>query len=135
MVEIIKHENVNLAIIVRNDFHKSGVTFLTENENYQQLAYMSHEKGKKITPHIHQEFKREIYKTQEVLFIKEGVLKVNFFSLKKKFLFSKFLNQGDLILLMDGGHGFEVMEDLKMIEVKQGPFYQDSDKIKFYEKH
>jgi hypothetical protein len=30
-----------------------------------------------------------------------------------------------------GGHGFEILEDCLFIEVKQGPFVEGEDKIRF----
>ena len=34
-------------------------------------------------------------------------------------------------MLSNGGHGFKVLKDVKMIEVKQGPYSLKLDKIKF----
>ncbi|MHA1381691.1 MAG: hypothetical protein ACTSRG_25255 [Candidatus Helarchaeota archaeon] len=40
------------------------------------------------------------------------------------------LNDGDLIVLLSGGHGFKFLEETKMIEIKQGPYTgRDNDKI------
>ena len=47
------------------------------------------------------------------------------------FLESRILNQGDVVLLAYGGHGFEMLEDSEMIEVKQGPYAGDMDKVRF----
>lgn len=131
MVEEIKHNGELLAIIVRDDFSTPGITFFTANELSQQLAYMQHPEGKIIEPHIHKPVRREVLYTQEVLFIKEGKLKVDFYDDDQIYLESKYLLKGDVILLIKGGHGFEVMEDLKMIEVKQGPFAGENDKVRF----
>ena len=130
MKEIIFFEKL-FAIIVSNNFQKDGITFFTENESSQQLAFMKHPKGKVIEPHFHNPVKRTIYDTQEVLYIKKGTLKVDFYDDEKKTLGSEFLNKGDLIMLMKGGHGFSVIEDLEMIEIKQGPYLGENDKIKF----
>lgn len=131
MVEEIKHNGELLAIIVRDDFSTPGITFFTANELSQQLAYMQHPEGKIIEPHIHKPVRREVLYTQEVLFIKEGKLKVDFYDDDQTYLESKYLLKGDVILLIKGGHGFEVMENLKMIEVKQGPFAGENDKVRF----
>lgn len=131
MVEEIKHNDELLAIIVRDDFSTPGITFFTANELSQQLAYMQHPEGKIIEPHIHKPVRREVLYTQEVLFIKEGKLKVDFYDDDQTYLESKCLHKGDVILLIKGGHGFEVMENLKMIEVKQGPFAGENDKVRF----
>ena len=50
---------------------------------------------------------------------------------KKKYLMSKILNKGDVILLVNGGHGFEMLEKTEMIEVKQGPYIDGKDKTRF----
>jgi len=131
MVEEIKHNDELLAIIVRDNFSTPGITFFTANELSQQLAYMQHPEGKIIEPHIHKPVRREVMYTQEVLFIKEGKLKVDFYDDDQTYLESKYLHKGDVILLIKGGHGFEVMENLKMIEVKQGPFAGENDKVRF----
>ena len=78
-VEEIKHNNLTLAIIVKNNFHKPGINFFTPNRYSQQLAYMSHQKGKTIDPHIHKRIQRKVNFTQETLFIRKGVLEVYFF--------------------------------------------------------
>ncbi|HHY74173.1 MAG TPA: hypothetical protein GX497_13315 [Bacillus bacterium] len=131
LIEKIDSENLLLAIVIRNSFSKSGVTFVTPPELSQQLAYMNHPKGKIIEPHVHNPVKREVIYTQEVLFIKKGVLRVDFYSDEKSYLESRVLNAGDTILLIQGGHGFEVIEEVEMIEVKQGPYAGDVDKTRF----
>lgn len=119
------------AIVIRNTFDKKGITFFTEENLSQQLAYMSHPKGKTIQPHIHKPIERTVAYTQEVLIIKDGILKVDFYSEQQEYLESISLKKGDIILLIKGGHGFSVTEDVKMIEVKQGPYAGDKDKIRF----
>ena len=74
---------------------------------------------------------RELKDTCEVIYIKKGKLRVDFYDNTKTYLESHVLNGGDVILLSRGGHGFEVIEDVEMIEVKQGPYKQELDKDKF----
>lgn len=131
MFEEIKNNEKIIAIIVRDDYQKTGVSFFTPNDFSQQLAFMSHEKGKKIQPHFHNKISRVINFTKEVLFIKKGKLRVDFYDDKQNYLESRILNAGDVILLVSGGHGFEALDDLEMFEVKQGPFYADKDKTRF----
>ena len=131
MIEEVHFQTEVLAIIVRRNFHKEGIHFFTSNDLSQQLAYMSHPTGKEIEPHVHKKVQREVYFTQETLFIRKGKLKVDFYSVDQKYLESRILESGDVILLIKGGHGFEVLEDLEMFEVKQGPYAGDEDKIKF----
>ena len=130
-IEIIKDNNENLAIIIRNNFSMEGIKFFTPDDFSQQLAYMHHKKGKKIRPHSHKPLTREIRFTQEVLFIKNGRLKVDLYQSNHSYHSTHILCAGDAILLAGGGHGFEVLEDIEMIEVKQGPYAGDMDKTHF----
>ena len=120
-----------LAIIVRRDFSSSGVHFFTPDEFSQQLGYMKHPVGKTIQPHVHAPVKRQVTYTQEVLFVKKGRLRVDFYDDKQTYLESRVLEAGDVILLASAGHGFEVLEDLEMFEVKQGPYSEEADKGRF----
>ncbi|HEX8060303.1 MAG TPA: hypothetical protein VF473_05170 [Cyclobacteriaceae bacterium] len=131
MIEEIKHGDQMMAIIVKDSYKKPGITFFTSGEWSQQLAYMQHPKGKVIDPHVHNPVKREVHYTQEVLLIKKGKLRVDFYTDDQVYLESRTLESGDVILLMTGGHGFEVIDELEMIEVKQGPYAGDSDKTRF----
>lgn len=120
-----------LAIIIRNNHKADGIEFLTPNDYSQQLAYMNHPAGKKIDAHIHNEVHRSIRYTQEVLVIKKGKLRIDFYDAGKRYLESRILEAGDIILLVSGGHGFEVLEDIEMVEIKQGPYAGDADKVRF----
>lgn len=131
MVESIKNKERLLALIIKNDFNKEGIHFFTPNDLSQQLAYMHHPAGKVIEPHVHNPLPREVQYTQEVLFIKRGKLRVDFYDDDKNYLESRVLEKGDVILLATGGHGFEVIEEIEMIEVKQGPYAGEEDKTRF----
>ena len=127
-VERIEHDGEMLALIVRDEFRNPGVTFFTPNELSQQLAFMRHPAGKVIAPHIHNAVPLSVAYTQETLFIKRGRLRVDFFGADQSYLESRELGPGDVVLLIKGGHGFEVLDDVEMIEVKQGPYAGDRDK-------
>lgn len=131
MIERIENSGEILALIIRGDYDRPGVSFLTPNEFSQQLAFMSHNKGKVIEPHYHNLVQREVFYTQEVLMIKRGKLRVDIFDKENRFVSSETLSAGDVVLLASGGHGFEVLEDIEMIEVKQGPYSGELDKTKF----
>ena len=135
MIEKIIHNGQLLAIIISNRFSEPGVHFFTDNDLSQQLAFMKHPKGKTIQAHVHNPVSRKVHYTQEVLFIKKGKMRVDFFTDKQEYLESRLLESGDVILLIQGGHGFEVLEDLEMFEVKQGPYAGDFDKTCFEPSH
>jgi hypothetical protein len=134
MIETVKHHDQLLAIIISNRFSEPGIHFFTENQLSQQLAYMRHPAGKLIDPHVHNPVPREVHYTQEVLFIKRGKVRVDFYSNDQEFLESRVLETGDTILLATGGHGFEMLEETEMIEVKQGPYAGEEDKTRFVPK-
>ena len=120
------------ALIVRSKFRKkSGINFFTSKEATQQFGYMKHKKNYLIMPHKHNKRLTKILITTEVIIIFKGILRVDFYSDKKKYLFSKKIYAGDIVMLVNGGHGFKVLKDVEMLEVKQGPYSLSSDKIKF----
>ena len=131
MIEKIINKNQILAIILRANYKSEGIEFFTPNNFSQQLGYMNRPKGYQIQPHLHNNITRTVEYTNEVLFIKSGKVKVNFYDENKVFLKSETLEKGDFILLAKGGHGFEMLETSEMIEIKQGPNAGDSDKTRF----
>ena len=131
MIERIEHDGVVLAILIKSEFQKEGIEFFTPDDFSQQLAYMNRPKGYIVEPHVHNIVKREVTLTQEVLFVKSGKVRVDFYDDDKKYLESRVLQTGDVILLASGGHGFEMLEPTEMIEVKQGPYAGDQDKVRF----
>ena len=130
MEEITSHGKI-IAIILRASFRSQGVTFLTPDNFTQQLGYMSHPKGHVVTPHLHNSVPREVEFTKEVLLIKSGKVRVDFYDDGKNYLQSRVLYPGDVILLAYGGHGFEMLESSEIIEVKQGPYVGVIDKTRF----
>jgi mannose-6-phosphate isomerase-like protein (cupin superfamily) len=119
------------AIILKAAYDESGIQFFTANDLSQQLASMSYKPGKIIPAHTHQRICRQVFQTQEALFIRKGKLRVDFYTPGQAYRCSRVLEQGDVALLIAGGHGFEVLEELNMIEVKQGPYVGDQDKVVF----
>lgn len=131
MIERIEHLKNLLAIIIRNEYSAKGIQFFTPGDFSQQLGYMNRPRGYIIDPHVHNLVERNVTLTQEVLYIKSGVVRVDFYDEQKSYLESRILKRGDVILLAGGGHGFEIMEDAEMIEIKQGPYCGDLDKTRF----
>ena len=131
MVEEVVHNSKVFAIIIRSDFNSTGIQFFTPNEYSQQLAYMNRAEGYVIHPHLHNTVQREVHVTQEVLYIKSGKVRVDFYDNHKIYIESRILKKGDVILLAYGGHGFHMLEASEIIEVKQGPYVGDKDKSQF----
>lgn len=131
MIDRIEHDGVLLSIIIRADYKKEGISFFTPSDFSQQLGYMNRPKGYVIDPHVHKLVERKVTLTQEVLYIKSGKVLINFYDDHRNYLENRILNAGDVILLAHGGHGFEMLEDAEIIEVKQGPYVGDEDKVRF----
>ena len=131
MLEQIEFDSQVYAIIIRTAYVEEGIKFFTTDDSSQQLGYMNRKKGYQIQPHVHNEVLREVTLTQEVLFIKSGTVRVDFYSQQMEYKMSKVLEKGDVILLANGGHGFEIIEDAEIIEVKQGPYCGERDKVRF----
>jgi mannose-6-phosphate isomerase-like protein (cupin superfamily) len=131
MPELVTNGDKLIAIIIRSTYCENGIKFLTPDAFSQQLAYMRHPVGKLIEPHLHNPVPREVVYTQEVLFLRRGRLRVDFYDGERNYLESRVLEGGDVILLASGGHGFEVLEEIEMIEVKQGPYAGEQDKTRF----
>jgi mannose-6-phosphate isomerase-like protein (cupin superfamily) len=130
-VEWIEVDGKTVALVVRGTYEKRGVTFFTPGTWSQQLGYMLHPGGHVIEPHVHNHHHRNVFETCEVLFIRRGRLRVDFYGEDRKYRVSRELGAGDVILLAQGGHGFEMLEEVEMIEVKQGPYAGDADKTRF----
>ncbi len=131
MIEYIKNIEETLAIIIRASYKKEGIEFFTNDDDSQQLGYMNRPKGYVIVPHRHNLVPREVHLTQEVLFIKSGKVRVDFYNDEQDYLESTIVHSGDVILLSNGGHGFEMLEASEIVEVKQGPYCGEKDKVRF----
>ena len=132
MIEKIIYKKKLLALIVRGNYRgKKGISFFTPNDSSQQFGYMKHKKNYVIKPHLHKKRLTKIFHTSEVILLLKGSLRVDFYTPLKKYLYSKILNKKDIIMLVHGGHGFKVLKDIEMLEVKQGPYNLINDKIKF----
>ena len=119
------------AIILKAGYDESGIHFLTVDDLPQQLGSMSYRPGKVIPAHAHRPTRRAVFGTPETLFIRKGKVRIDFYTNEQEYRCSRILQTGDVILLIAGGHGFEVLEELNMVEVKQGPYTGDEEKVMF----
>lgn len=131
MIEEIVWDGKILALILRSDYRQDGINFFTPDDFSQQLGYMNRPEGYVIPPHVHNPVPREVQYTKEVLFIKSGRVRVDFYDEEQNYLESRSLSRGDVILLAFGGHGFKMLEASEIIEVKQGPYAGEADKTRF----
>lgn len=130
-IEKIFDGNQLLSIIIRDNYHADGITFITPDDYPHQLGYMNRDKGYVIVPHVHNKVERIVDFTQETLVVKSGVVRVDFYTEDKIYLESRIIYKGDIILLAAGGHGFKMIQPSEMIEIKQGPYAGAKDKVRF----
>jgi hypothetical protein len=135
MLEVIKNGEQTLSVIIRANYRSEGIEFFTPGDFSQQLGYMNRPAGYEIPPHRHNLVERKVTLTQEVLYIKSGKVRVDFYDDEQNYLESSVVEKGDVILLAAGGHGFHMIEASEMIEVKQGPYCGEEDKVRFTSAH
>ena len=131
MIESVNFGGITLAVILRANYQAEGIQIYTPNDFSQQLGYMNRPQGYVIPPHVHNPVAREVQFTKEVLIIRSGKVRVDFYDDNQNYLESRILNQGDIVLLAFGGHGFEMLEASEIVEVKQGPYAGEADKTRF----
>jgi hypothetical protein len=131
MIEYLRDGDTLLAILLRAAYQAEGIQFFTPDDFSQQLGYMQWPAGHRIQAHSHRPVPRQVTCTHEVLFIKRGRVRADFYDEQQHYRQSRILSQGDVLLLAAGGHGFEMLEPSEIIEVKQGPYGGADDKIRF----
>tara|TARA_B100000767_G_scaffold166666_1_gene156063 strand:- start:151 stop:567 length:417 start_codon:yes stop_codon:yes gene_type:complete len=127
---IIVDNKIVAKVFKYNDKNFEGIKFFTDSDLNMQVGFMGHSKNHIINPHFHINRKKIIKQMSELLIIFSGQLKVYFYDKKKLRAKSLILNKKDMILLISGGHGFKVLKKIEMLEIKQGPFIGEKDKIR-----
>ncbi len=118
-------------MIIRKEYSANGTKFFTEKNSPQQIGFMQHEKGHRVAAHVHNIIQREISVTQETLIIRKGKIRLDLYTQDKKYIESAIAGEGDIIFLISGGHGLYCLEDVEIIEIKQGPYLGIDDKVRF----
>jgi|SRR5262245_11910098 len=131
LFEKIAWDGSPLAYIIRRELTPSATTFLTPPDFTQQIGFVVYPAGGEITPHLHRSFERKIQGTSEVLVVKKGRCEVTIYNDLKEPVAKRELREGDILLLVDGGHGFRMSEDTILLEIKQGPYTGLDEKERF----
>lgn len=118
-----------LAIIVRRTFSGQKHNFLTPSVSSLQLGVNFYGAGETIRAHRHKRQRRLIDRTQEFIFVAQGSATMFLYDERDVLVRRSRLNTGDCVLLASGGHGFKIREKTKIIEIKQGPYLPENDKI------
>ena len=131
MKEKIEFNGQLLAIIIKGDYTPGKTEFITPDTFKQQVGFIVYNKDEDIEPHIHHEMPRSLKGTSEVLVLKNGHVRVDFYSQDKVYIMSRELIPGDVIILISGGHGFHFYEHSVFLEIKQGPYIGPQEKERF----
>lgn len=130
-IEWIKDGKDVIAVIIPAGYCPDKTDFITPPDYKQQIGFIMYKSGESIVPHKHIPMKRSLVGTSEVLLLKSGKVEVDLYSKDKRLVATRVLTQGDIILLVSGGHGFRMMKDTVMVEVKQGPYIGEEEKERF----
>ncbi len=130
-MKIYDDNNNLLAIFIKKDEIKDGRSFETSNDEEFQIGAFNLEKDTLIENHIHLSQNRTISKTSEALVVINGEMEVTIYDNKKKFIEKLLVQEGDTIALLSGGHGIKINSKCKFVEIKQGPYIEDEDKVRF----
>lgn len=120
-----------LAIVVASNTKADGISFLTNPSDQFQLGLLGWPKGHVIPAHTHVELDRPISRTSEVLFVRSGAVNMSLYTDGGSHLIDYELRGGDVVVLLAGGHGFTMLEPSQLVEIKQGPYMGEREKIRF----
>ena len=121
-VEFIKDGDQILSLIIRASVAPEKTSFITPDEFYQQAGFVVYGQGGEIKSHTHLPIERHLVGTPETLFVRKGKLLASIYNANHEFKGEFVLNTGDVMMLVNGGHGFQVLEDTILLEIKQGPY-------------
>lgn len=133
-MDVIEHITWNgkpLCYIIRGELNPEKTTFLTPLEFNLQVGYIVHPAGREIPRHVHRPIERKIWGTAEVLIVRKGGCEIDVYNDDRQVVATRELREGDLMIMVGGGHGFRMLEDTVLIEVKQGPYPGIEEKERF----
>ena len=121
-VENIACNGSPLAYIVRAEIDPRETTFVTPGDFKQQVGFIVYDAGTEIPRHVHRPVERRLNETSEVLLVRRGCCEVDIYNNARELVAVRKLHTGDILILVSGGHGFRMLEDTELLEVKQGPY-------------
>ena len=131
LIENITWQGVPLAYIIRGKLNPTQTTFLTPPEFKQQVGFIVYPAGGEIQRHVHRPLERHLVGTSEVLIVRRGRCEIDVYNDERQLVAVRELGQGDIMLMVAGGHGFCMLENTVFLEVKQGPYTGLEEKERF----
>jgi mannose-6-phosphate isomerase-like protein (cupin superfamily) len=130
-IERIYWNDQPLVYIIRSGVLPEKTTFLTPPEFKQQVGFVVYPQGGEIARHIHRNLERHLVGTSEVLIVYQGRCEIDIYNNGRELVATRELQTGDIMLMVNGGHGFRLLEDTVFLEVKQGPYTGIDEKERF----
>lgn len=130
-IEHIVWDGRILTCILRRDITPTQTTFLTPDEWKQQVGFIVYPAGGEVARHVHRPLERTIIGTSEVLVVRKGLCEMDVYNENRELVATRELRTGDVVIMVDGGHGFRMIEDTVFLEVKQGPYTGVDEKERF----
>jgi hypothetical protein len=131
VIETIAHNGVTLAYLLRCDPPPERTTFWTPDSATLQVGHVVYAAGSEVPRHAHLPVQRSVVGTGEVLLVQRGRCRVDIYDDDRQLVTSREMSVGDILVAVTGGHGFRMIEDTVLLEVKQGPFVEGIDKERF----
>ncbi len=131
LVQRICWQDQCLAYVIRGAFAPDKTTFLTPPDYKQQVGFVVYPAGGEIQRHVHEPLERHLVGTSEVLILKKGRCEVDIYNSGRQLVKTVEMREGDIMLMVAGGHGFRMLEDTVFLEVKQGPYTGVDEKERF----
>lgn len=130
-VEEIAFAQQTLCLIIRATLVPEKTTFLTPSTFNQQVGFIVYARGGEIQRHVHRRLERRVVGTAEVLVVRKGRCELDVYNNERELVATRELRSGDIMLMVSGGHGFRMLEDTVLLEVKQGPYPGIDEKERF----
>ncbi len=121
-IDIISRDDRPLAYVISAQLQPQQTTFITPPEFKQQVGFVVYPAGGEIARHVHKPLERHLVGTSEVLIVRSGRCLVDIYDDDRELVSTRELGPGDIMLMVGGGHGFRMLEDTVLLEVKQGPY-------------
>jgi hypothetical protein len=120
-----------LVYIIRSSFMPEQTSFLTPPDFKQQVGFVVYQGGGEIARHVHKEIERHLIGTSEVIVVRKGRCLLDVYDSNRQLVSTREMTVGDVALTVSGGHGFRMIENTVLLEVKQGPYVGVDEKERF----
>ena len=122
-MKVIEDKGLKLGILIPKEDRRKGLNFYSEDDDFIQVGIWGYDKGKKLPAHIHNIVTRNVNRTQEVIYVIQGRVKASIYSEDESLVEEIILQEGDILVLLNGAHGYEILDnDTFVLEVKNGPY-------------